>query len=71
MDRAAALALDLWLPWTSDVEQLTIQVGTRWVEMDIQHIMNGIRTMADVILNQCEGRQSPPPAWNTPASGVI
>ena len=27
-DRAAALDLDLWLPRTSDVEQLTLQVRT-------------------------------------------
>ena len=59
--RAAALDLHLWLPRTSDVEQLTIQVRSRWVLMDIHHIRNGTRTMADIIFNHREGRHSPPP----------
>ena len=66
-DSAAALDLDLWLPWTSDGEQLTLQVRTRWIFMDIHHIMNGTRTMADVILDHCEGRQSPPPTMEHPS----
>ena len=65
-DHAAALDLDLWLPWTSDVGQLTLQVRTRWLLMDIHDIMNRTRTMADVICDHREGR---PPPWNNPASG--
>ena len=65
-DRATALDLDLWLPRTSDVERLTIQVRTRWVLMDIHHIINGTRTMADVVLNHREGQHSPPPTMEHP-----
>ena len=65
-DGAAALDLDLWIPWISDVEQLTIQVRTRWILMDVHHIRTGPRTMADVIFNLREGRQSPPPTVEDP-----
>ena len=68
-DCAAALDLDLWIPRISDVEQLTIQVWTRWVLMDVHHIRNGTRTMADVILNRRVRRHSRPPPWNAPACG--
>ena len=68
-DRAAALDLDLWLPQTCDVEQLTLKVRTRWILMDTHHIMNGTSTMGDVIFDRGEGRHSRPSPWNTPASG--
>ena len=38
---------------------------------DIQHIMNGPRTMADIIFDHREGRHSPSPQWNTQASGAM
>ena len=59
-DRAAALDLDLWLPQTCDVEQLTLKVRTRWILMDTHHIMNGTSTMGDVIFDHLEGRHFPP-----------
>ena len=68
-DRAAALDLDLWLPRTSDVEQLTFQVRTRWILMDIHRIMNSSRTIAHVIFDHREGQHSPSPTMDTPASG--
>ena len=40
-ERAAALDLDLWLHQTSDMGQLTLQVWTWWLLMDIHHILNG------------------------------
>ena len=66
-DCGAALDPDLWLPQTSDVEQLTMKVRTRWVLMDIHHIMNGTRTMADVIFIHREVRHSPPPTMDHPS----
>ena len=54
-DRAADLDLDLWVLWISDVKQLTIQVWTRWILMDVHHNRTGARTMADVIFNLREG----------------
>ena len=42
-DRAGALDPDLWIPSISDVEQLTIQVRTRWILMDVHHIRTGGR----------------------------
>ena len=65
-DCAAALELDLWIPRISDVEQLTIQVWTRSVLMEVHHIRNGTHTMADVILNHHERRHSPPPTMERP-----
>ena len=70
-DCSAALGLDLWLPRTSNVEQLTIQVRTRWVLMDIHHIMNNSSTMAEVIFNHREGQHSPPPTVEHQASGCM
>ena len=61
------LDLDLWIPRTSDVEQLTSQFRTRWVFMDVHHIRNGTRTMADVRFNYREGRHSPPPTMRHPS----
>ena len=61
-DRLAALDLDLWLPRTSNVQQLTLQVQSRWILIDIHHIMNGTRTMADVIFDQREGQPAQPPS---------
>ena len=66
-DCAAALDLDLWIPRISDVEQLTIEVWTRWVLMDVHHTRNGTRTMADVILNHRARRHSPPPTMECPS----
>ena len=66
-DRAAALDLDLWLPLTSDVEQLSLQVRTRWILMDIHHIMHGTRTMAEVIFEHHKRQHSPPPAMEHPS----
>ena len=66
-DRSAALDLDLWLPRTPDVEQLTIQVRTRGVLRDIHHIINRSRTMAEVIFNHHEGQHSPPPTVEHPS----
>ena len=60
-ERAAAFDLDLWLPRTSVMEQLTLQVRTRQLLMEIHHMMNGTRTMAHVIFDVREGRHSPPP----------
>ena len=68
-DRAAALDLDLWIPRIYDVEQLTIQVWTQWILMDVHRIRNGTRTKADVIFISVKGDNPRPPAWNTPASG--
>ena len=65
-DRAAALDLDLWIPLISDVVQVTIQGGTRWILMDVHHIRNGSHIMADVVFNHREGRHSPPPPHGTP-----
>ena len=62
---AAALDLDLWIPRISDLELLTIKVRTRWVLMDVHHIRNGSRTMADITFNHCEGQHSPPPILET------
>ena len=66
-DRAAALDPDLWIPRISDVEQLTIQVSTRWILMDVHHIRTGTRTMADVIFNLREGRPSSTPTMEHPS----
>ena len=66
-DRVAALDVDLWIAWISDVEQLTIQVRTQWVLMDIHNIRNGTCTMANVIFNHPEGRDSPPPTMEHPS----
>ena len=66
-DGAAALDLDLWLPRTSDVEQLTIQVRTRLVLMDLHHIRNGTCTMVDVIFNHHEGQHSAIPTLEHPS----
>ena len=62
----AALDLDLWLPRTSDMEQPTLHVRTRWLLMDIHHNMKGTRTMADVIFGHREGRHYPPPTMEHP-----
>ena len=61
VERAAALDLDLLLPGTSDTEQLTLSVRTRWLLEDIKHIMNGTHTMADIIFDHRGGRHSRPP----------
>ena len=42
------------------MQQPTIQVRTRWVLMDVHHIRNGTRTMADVIFNHRKLQQPPP-----------
>ena len=68
-DRAAALDLDLSFPWISDVEQLTVEVRTRWILTDVNHIRTGARTMADIIFHIRERRHSRPPQWNIQASG--
>ena len=59
--------LDLWLPRTSDMDQLTLQFRTRWLLMDINHIMNGTRTMRHVIFDHRKGRHSPPPTMGHPS----
>ena len=65
-DQAAAHDLDLWISRISDVEQLTVQVRTRWILMDVTHIRTSARTMADVTFNLREGRHSPPPTMEYP-----
>ena len=76
-DRPAVLDLDLWIPRISDVELLTIQVRTRWILMDVHHIRNGARSMADVIFKLPEGQHSPPPTmehpcqWRYVATGLM
>ena len=62
----AAVDLDLWLPRTSDMEQLTIQVRTRWLLPDIQRIVNGTSTMADIIFDNRRGRHFPSPNHGAP-----
>ena len=66
-DRAAALDLCLWLPRTSNTEQLGLQVRTQWRLQDIQHIMNGTRTMADIFFDHPRGRHSPVPTMGHPS----
>ena len=66
-ERAAARELDLWLSGTSNVEQLTLQVRTRWLLQDIHHIMNGTGTMADIIFDHRGGRHSPSPTIEHPS----
>ena len=70
-ERAAARDLDLWLPRNFDMEQLTLQVRSRRQLQDMQHIMNGTRTMADIIFDHQGRRHSPPPPLSTPASGAM
>ena len=41
--------------------------GPDWVLMDIHHIMNGTRTLADVIFDQREERHSPLPTMEHPS----
>ena len=67
VERAGALNLDLWRPQTSNMEHLILQVRTRWVLLDIHHIMNGTGTMADVLFHHHEGRHSPPPTVQHPS----
>ena len=59
-ERVGALDLVLWLLWTSDIEQLTLQVRDPWLLQDVRHIVNGTRTMADIIFDHGRGVHSPP-----------
>ena len=66
-ERAAALDLDLWLPRTSDMEQLTLQVRTRWLLIDVHQIKNGTGITADVIFDNREVGHSPLPTTEQPS----
>ena len=59
--------MNLWLPRTSDMEQLTLQVQNRWLLQDIHHITNGTRTMAGVIFDHRGGRHSLAPTEDHPS----
>ena len=65
--RTVQLPLTWTCPGTSDAEQLTIQVRTLSVLMNVHHIRNNTHTMADIIINHREGRQSPPPTMEHPS----
>ena len=56
---AAARDLDPWDPRTTDTEQLTFQVRPRSLLQEVQHIINGTRTMPDVIFYHQGGRNAP------------
>ena len=66
-ERAAALDPDLLLSKTPDMEQLILRVRTLCLLMDIHHIINGTRIMADVILDHRGGRHSPAPTMEHPS----
>ena len=67
-ERAAPLHVDLWLARISNTGHLTLAVRTWLLLQDIQHRMNGTRTMADVIFDGIwEGIPHPQP-WSTQTS---
>ena len=66
-DGAASSDLDLWLRQTSIGEQLTLLVRIPWVLMDIHDIMNGGRTIADVIFGTMKGNTPRPRTMESPS----
>ena len=57
-------------PKTTDTKQLSLQIRTRWRLKDIQHIMNGTHTMADVIFDHRGWAAYPTPHHGTPQGAV-
>ena len=65
-ERAASLDLYLLLPRTSNTEQLGVQLRTLWLLQDIQQIVNGTRTMADIISDHRRPQHLPSPTMEHP-----
>ena len=70
-DRSAALDLDVWIPRTSNVAQLTIQVGfvgSSWRYTTSGTVPAPWRTS---YLITVKGNTPCPPPWHTQASGGV